>query len=97
MRQSVTINNSYSNKHIILHGAPKSSVLGPLLFNIDLIDLFLECENDNINSYMDDITPYSSTEDMSSVITELGNFRWYEDNHTKVSHGKSRLLLSCNI
>ena len=32
-------------------------MLGPLLFNIDLIDLFLECEDDNISSYADDTTP----------------------------------------
>ena len=46
-------------------------MLGPLLFNIDLIDLFLECEDDNINSYADDTTPYSCTQDIPSVISEL--------------------------
>ena len=42
-----------------------------LLFNINLIDLFLECEDDNVNSYADDTTIYSCAEDMSSVISEL--------------------------
>ena len=31
-------------------------MLKVLLFNIDLIGFFLECEDDNINSYVDDIT-----------------------------------------
>ena len=46
-------------------------MLGPLLFNIDLIDLLLECEDDNVSSYADDTTPYSCARDISSVISEL--------------------------
>ena len=49
--QGVRINNSYSRKSEIKYGVPQGSVLGLLLFNIDLTDLFLECENDNITSY----------------------------------------------
>ena len=69
--QGVRINNSYSRKSEIKYVVPQGSVLGPLLFNIDLIDLFLECEDDNISSYADDTTPYSCAQDISSVISEL--------------------------
>ena len=77
-------------------------MLGPLLFNIDLVDLFLECEVDNINSYVDDTTPYSFAENMSSVITKLQRiankiFRWFENSHMKANPGKSHVLLSSNI
>ena len=50
---------------------PQGSILGPLLFNIDLIDLFYECEESNIASYADDTTPYSCARDTQTVISEL--------------------------
>ena len=52
-------------------GVPQGSMLGTLLFNIDLIDLFLECEDGNITSYADDTTPYFCAQDISSVISEV--------------------------
>ena len=70
-KQGVRKNNSYSGKSGINYGVPQCFVLGLFLFNIDLIDLFLECQDYNMNSYADDITPYSCTQDISSVISEL--------------------------
>ena len=88
--QGVRINNSYSRKSEINYGVPQSSAFGPLLFNIDLIDLFLECENDNISSYADDTTLYSCAQDTSSVVSELQRiakkfFDWYGNNHMKAN------------
>ena len=42
-----------------MYGVPLGSLLGPLLFNIYMFDLFLEFEDDSINSYADDTSPYS--------------------------------------
>ena len=50
---------------------PQCSTLGLLLFNIDLIDLFYECEESNIASYADETTPYSCARDAQTVIYEL--------------------------
>ena len=64
--------------------------------------MFLECEDDNINSYVVDATPYSCAKDMSSVITDLQRiaskiFCWFENNHTKSNPGQSHFLLNSNI
>ena len=74
-------------------------MLGPLLFNIDLIDLFLECKDDNISSYADDTTSHSCTQYISSVISELQRiakkfFEWCRNNHMKANPEKCHVILS---
>ena len=76
-------------------------MLGSLLFNIDLIYLFLECEDDNITSYADDTTPYSCAQDISSVISELQRiakktFDWCRNNDMKANPGKCHVIFSSN-
>ena len=69
--QRVKIEISYNDKSNIEYGIPQGSILGPLLFNIDLIDLFFEYDDSEIASYADDTTPYSCVDDIPSVITQL--------------------------
>ena len=69
--QQIKINENFSNRTNIEFGVPQGSVLGPILFNIDMTDLFYECEDSNVASYADDTTPYSCATDIPSVALEL--------------------------
>ena len=76
-------------------------MLGPLLFNIDLTDLFLKCEDDKITSYADDTTPYFCAQDISSVIFEIQRiaknfFDWCRNYLMKANPEKYHVISSSN-
>ena len=43
----------------------------PLCLNVNIMDLFYECEENDIANYADNRTPYSCTTDFPTVISEL--------------------------
>ena len=51
--QRTKINDYFRARSNIEHGIPQGSILGPLFFNINLIDLFYECEKNDIVNYAD--------------------------------------------
>ena len=55
----IKIKECFSNRLKIEYGVPQGSILGPLLFNINSIDMFYECEDSDIENYADDTTPYA--------------------------------------
>ena len=60
LKQRTKIDNAYSPWRNILYGVPQGSILGSLLFNIDLCDLFLIMNHEDIANYADDNRPYVS-------------------------------------
>ena len=102
--QRTKINDCFSARSNIEYGVPQGTVLCPLLFNINMTELYCECqENDTVN-YADDATPYSCATDIPTVISELQAkfqlhistkvFNWFGNNHMKRNPSKCHLLLS---
>ena len=64
LNQRVKTKTSY-----IEYRLQQDSILEPLLFNINSIDFFFECDDSEIAIYADDTTPYSWAGSIPSVIT----------------------------
>ena len=69
--QKTRVNNSYSTWFKILFVVPQGSILGPLLFNIFLADLFFILNKIDIANYADGNTPYISSNDVNGLIKSL--------------------------
>ena len=64
-KQRAKINNSLSEWTNIESGIPQGSILGPMLFNILINDIFYFMDDVNITNYADDNTPYTSHTDVT--------------------------------
>ena len=98
-KQRTKINSSYSSWEEILLGVPQGSILGPLLFNIFICDLFSILSNIEFASYADDNTPYAIGEDVKQAIASLENasaelFQWFSNNGMKANPDKCHLITS---
>ena len=100
-KQRTKIGNDYSSWTEILYGVPQGSILGPLLFNIFICDLFLITDDFEMANYVDDTTPYACGKGITSVIKSLENaaelvFTWFKNNQMKGNEHKCHVVLSTN-
>ena len=100
-KQRVKVGNAYSSWKEIFYGIPHGSILGPLIFNIFLCDLFYFLEGVAVASYVDDTTPYTANKANDLVIKEIEHFsevlfKWLDFNYMKINRGKRHILFSGN-
>ena len=99
--QRVNINAEYSSWKHILNGVPQCLVLGPLLFNIFINDIFYFIDKTNIANYADDNTIYAIEDNNLDLLQILNTealtvFDWFKVNEMKPNSNKSRLIIANN-
>ena len=70
-KQKIQVNKIFSNWANILHGVPEACILGPILSNIFLCDLFLVIPNCDLISYADDKTSFAMDISELTLINEI--------------------------
>ena len=70
-KQRTKIDNAYSSWQNILYAVPQGSILGPLLFNLDLCDSTFIMNHEHVANYADDNTPYASGKNIDEVVRVL--------------------------
>ena len=98
-KQRAKINESFSSWEEIFFGVPQGPILGPLLFNIFMCDLFLIVNNVDFTNYADDNTPFASGNTPAEVLecrdyASNKLFEWFSNNQMKANPDKCHLLTS---
>ena len=98
-KQRTKINNSFSTWSDITSGIPQGSILGPLLFNIYLNDMFFFIDESTLTNYADDNTPYAINPNLDALVNSLIKdtstlIKWFDNNYFKMNTDKCHLLIT---
>ena len=97
--QHIKINSSFSEWSELIEGVPQGFVLGTLLFNIYLNDLFHIVNDGDIYNYANDTTPNVCDSSLKVVIEKLEKssqlaVKWFSHNYMKLNAEKCEFLIT---
>ena len=97
-KQRKKVGSSYSKWSEMIHGIPQGSILGPLLFNIFINDLFFVIEKSDICNFADDNTLYSCGANLKTVLGNLEHdasklLYWFKINSMKANPEKFQFMI----
>ena len=98
-KQRTKINGEYSSWKDLKCGVPQGSILGPLLFNIFINDIFYFIDKVKIANYADDNTTHAKAHDIMSLLKTLECetytvLNWFTFNEMKSNSDKCHLIVA---
>jgi hypothetical protein len=95
--QRIKIQSKRSLWSLLTKGVPQGSVLGPILFNIFINDLFLFIETCDICNYADDNTLSFSSNTLEALVQALqtdahASIDWFKNNYMQANADKFQVM-----
>ena len=97
--QRTKVDGAYSTWRELLNGVPQGSILGPLLFNIFINDIFWFVDKTKIANYADDNTTYGIEKCIMTLLKVLEEdthsvLNWFRFNEMMPNQGKCHLMVA---
>ena len=96
-KQRIRANKTFSEWERITTGVPQGSILGPLLFNIFLNDLFIFVSNASLSNHADDNTLYTFGDNLKKNRNNLRSsfdtvHQWFYEKYMVLNAGKCHFM-----
>ena len=99
--QRVKVGGEYSKERTLKYGVPQGSILGPLLFNLFINDIFYFLDESKLANYADDTSNYLAKKGIFPFLHALKSeieivLDWFKINEMKSNSEKCHLIVAEN-